>query len=154
MHVTLRPAELNDLSTVLSWIPDADACRMWAGPHVRYPAGAPSVWETIKADGRNAYSLVDADNCIVGFGQILPRGAGVVHLARIIIDPGLRGHGYGRLLCMELMNAARDRLPVRQFTLHVYRQNPTAIALYRSLGFEPQAKRVADNVLFMSQVVL
>ena len=151
MHVTLRIAEKNDLGTILSWIPDADACRVWAGPDVCYPANATSVWKTIKADNNNTYSLVGIDGSLVGFGQILRRGARVVHLARIIVDPRLRGSGYGRLLCKALMKTAGVRFAVHRFTLHVYAENHAAITLYRSLGFETETNRAANTVLFMSK---
>lgn len=43
----------------------------------------------------NAYALGNSEAAVVGFGQVQPRPDNVVHLCRLIIDPGLRGNRYG-----------------------------------------------------------
>ena len=152
MNLTLRTAKISNLSTVLSWIPDAEACLIWAGPKVRYPATAESAWEDIEASEGNAFSLVTDSGDIVGFGQVLPRDSCVAHLARIIVAPGARRRGYGRSLCLQLMEVAEKRLPVRQFTLNAYKSNRAAISLYRSLGFAEQIRQDLQGVLSMSML--
>lgn len=150
MNLTFRPAEISDLSTVLSWVPDAEACIIWAGPKIRYPAVAESAWLDIEASRENTFSLVKTGGDLVGFGQAMLRECCVVHLARIIVDPALRGRGYGRLLCLRLMEVAEKRIPVRRFTLNVYKTNKAAISLYRSLGFAKQEQQDSEDALFMS----
>jgi ribosomal protein S18 acetylase RimI-like enzyme len=72
-----------------------------------------------------------------------------VHLARLIVDPQQRGKGYGRLLCVRLMETARSRQFVDRFTLNVCRDNDVALRLYHSLGFQPNSESDAGSVIAM-----
>jgi ribosomal protein S18 acetylase RimI-like enzyme len=152
MNSLLRPAKLDDLSTILRWIPDVQACLLWAGPKVRYPATAESVWEDIVASEENAFCLGENDGNAIGFGQILLPESRVAHLARIIIDPAKRGGGHGRFLCLRLMGMAVDRYSVLRFTLNVYQTNVAALSLYRSLGFTERIQQDFEGVLSMSML--
>lgn len=137
--MTLRAAEKSDLSTVLSWIANESEFLIWAGPKLRYPANAESAWSDMGASGNNTYTLVNAVNMIIGFGQILTRADNVLHLARLIIDPEVRGQGVGRDLCIALMNMGASKHHAEYFTLNVYESNKAAVSLYKSLGFEVKA---------------
>jgi len=153
MNLKLRTAKIADLSAILRWVPDEAACLVWAGPKVRYPAAAESVWADIEASEQNAFCMVSESGEVVGFGQAMPRGDGIVHLARIIVAPAMRGRGSGRHLCRRLMVAAGKRRPIRKFTLNVYEDNFTALALYRSLGFSARGQHDPEGVLSMSMAV-
>lgn len=132
----LRAAEKSDLSKVLSWITSERELRLWAGPKVRYPVGPESAWSDMEASESNACTFVDAEDVIVGFGQILPRDDNALHLARLIIDPELRGQGIGRELCIALMKTGASKHHAKYFTLNVYETNEAATRLYQSLGFD------------------
>ena len=151
MHCSLCAGTPADLETVLRWLPDTQACRLWAGPGVRFPASAASLWIDIEADGKNAFALHDPSEKIpVGFGQLLPRESGTAHLARLIISPLHRGQGLGRQLCSALMRHGIDALGAQEFTLRVYPDNKAAVALYRSLGFTEEADATEESgSLFM-----
>lgn len=131
----LRPARIEDLDLVLPWAPDAEAMRLWAGPAVGFPVPRETFWTALWQVPGAAFALCEADDRIVGFGQLMHREPGFAHLARIIVAPAHRGRGLGRILCRALMQAAPARLPVRAFSLHVYPENHRARTLYRSLGF-------------------
>ena len=152
MNSSLKQAKLKDLSTILRWVPDAQACLLWAGPKVRYPANAETVWEDIEASEENAFCLVEKDRNAIGFGQILLPESRVAHLARIIIDPTKRGCGHGRLLCLRLIGLAVKRYSVLRFTLNVYQTNFAALSLYRSLGFTEKVQGEFEGVLSMSML--
>ncbi len=109
---------------------------MWAGPNVRYPGTPDTAWADMGASENNAYVLVDAEGEIMGFGQLLLREGGVLHLARLIVDPVMRGHGVGRALCVALMEqgASQHHVSVSSFTLNVYESNTAAFRLYQALG--------------------
>ena len=137
--MTLRAAEMSDLSTVLTWISSEQESCMWAGPKLRYPAAPESAWADMKATRNNAYTFVDEKDAVIGFGQILPREGNVLHLARLIVDPALRGQGIGRDLCIALMQTGASKHPAEFFTLNVYESNKAAVRLYQSLGFDVKA---------------
>ena len=42
-----RKAKLADLETIISWIPDESACKIWAGPMVKFPLSIESLSKDI-----------------------------------------------------------------------------------------------------------
>jgi ribosomal-protein-alanine N-acetyltransferase len=79
--------------------------------------------------------VVDAGDIVSGYG-IMSMGAGECHILNLCIDPTLRRRGAGRSLLLALLARARAA-GMEQAFLEVRPSNPAAIALYRSLGFEP-----------------
>lgn len=126
---------------------------MWAGPVVRYPATRTSVWADIEASEQNAYALLDAEGQMVAFGQILRREGGVIHLARLVVDPASRGQGVGRALCVALMKEGALAHSLNAFTLKVYESNKPAFHLYQSLGFELNGRVDSGVVAMIKRVV-
>jgi len=59
---------------------------------------------------------------------------GRAFLDDITIDAPARGHGYGRQALLQLEALVRA-LVLTRIDLHVYRDNPRAIALYEQLGY-------------------
>lgn len=145
MTHTLRPATPDDLEVVLSWIDSPAALKLWGGEHLTWPPEVSKTWGEIGADERNTFALVDADGNVIGFGQALPREAGIAHLGRIILSPGVRGQGLGRVLVRALIDAARANINAGAITLYVYRDNLPAVRLYRSLGFGVAAEDEGKN---------
>lgn len=133
MNLDLRQAVESDLKTIIPWIPDEVECRYWGGTLVRFPIRLENLVQDIEYSESNSYCLSDGSH-IIGFGQLLIRKPGYLHLARIIISPARRSSGYGRLLCEKLIQTGYEK-GYRGFTLNVYRDNIEAIHLYKSLGF-------------------
>ncbi|MBB3232035.1 GNAT family N-acetyltransferase [Halomonas stenophila] len=149
----LRAAEPSDLLTVLSWVSSRDECLMWGGPKIRYPATPETAWSDMEASKENTYVLVDATLAGIGFGQVLPRCGKILHLARLIVDPGLRGQGIGRDLCIALMNIGAARHHADWFTLNVYESNEAAVKLYRSLEFEVKEQDDSGAVAMIQPLI-
>ena len=131
----LRRATMADAAIVLSWTPDLMALRRWAGPSLNWPNSVEAFWSDLDTAESATFALVAPGLGIVGFGQVKLRLPGIGHLARIIVDPRHRGHGFGRALCVALMHEAPRLHAISGYSLYVYRDNTPAIALYRSLGF-------------------
>jgi ribosomal protein S18 acetylase RimI-like enzyme len=109
------------------------------------PPIADQIWNEIGATAQNTFSLIDPEDHVAGFGQILPRQNGTAHLARIIVSPVLRGHGIGRILCQGLIRIGSRSGGATRFTLRVYKENLPAVNLYRSLGFIVIAEDAEQN---------
>lgn len=149
MTLKLRPAEQLDMDAVLQWVPDQRSLIMWAGPKLSCPTSRETVWKEIGGSRRNAFCLVDTAGGIAGFGQAIVLERGIVHLARLIVDPRQRGMGYGRQLCLRLMEIARSRQFVSRFALNVCRDNDVALGLYHSLGFQKDCEHDASPIVAM-----
>ena len=145
--MTLRPAVESDLLAVSHWVGDAEQCRTWAGPSVDYPIDLAELSRTIRFADGNAWAI-DGDDALAGFGQLLAKPGGNMHLARIITNPALRGHGYGRELCAGLIKLALDK-GATAVSLNVYRANAAATGLYFSLGFIEQTRHSNLDIMHM-----
>jgi ribosomal protein S18 acetylase RimI-like enzyme len=87
----------------------------------------------------------------VGFSQYWPRPGDAVHLLRVIVAPDARGNGLGRELCVQLAERALEATSAGVITLNVYRDNPVALALYESLGFNVVLEKSTGDALFMAK---
>ena len=121
--MTLRPFNINDAPTILSWCKDKHAFRLWSADRYKeFPAQPDEMMEQYK--GENMYPLT----AIVGeeiMGHILLRfpseDKSVIRFGFVIVDDSKRGKGYGKQML--------------QITLGVFDNNPSAIHCYESVGF-------------------
>lgn len=72
----------------------------------------------------------------VGYGELnrLASGTGRYWLGHLVVDPLLRGRGYGVALTRLLLRQAFVRCRARQVTLVVFPENARAVACYRAAG--------------------
>jgi ribosomal protein S18 acetylase RimI-like enzyme len=70
---------------------------------------------------------------------IARRGASGPYIDSLSVDPRFQGRGIGRALMVRALEALRSGGPAEEVRLNYLRQNPRAAALYRSLGFRPDA---------------
>lgn len=149
--MNFRAAQRDDLTTVISWIPDAQSCVAWAGPKVRFPLEVEHLLQDLEFESTRCYAFNDGDQ-LLAFGQVRVLDEGTRgHLARIVVDPRVRGKGIGRSFVIKLIEEAR-RLNCRTVTLRVVKDNAIAISLYRKLGFifpEKQPDILRDDVYYM-----
>ena len=146
---TLRSATTADAAIALSWTPEDEALRRWAGPSTRCPATPESLWTDINNADATTFAFDSPPHGLVGFGQVKFREQTHGHLARIIVSPRLRGLGLGRALCLALMREALRLHPIKGYSLYVFPDNTNALALYRSLGFVEQGLHPQFNCLLM-----
>ena len=139
-------ASNSELEEVVSWVDTPDKCRYWGGPNISFPVDLPVLIDEIGFRENSSYTF-RSDNCIAGFGQLVSKPGGVTHLARIICNPLLRGKGYGRRVCLSLLEIADDR--GNTTTLNVYRANLPALNLYTSLGFVKVRDQSTKESVFM-----
>ena len=137
MNPALRSPTPSDYEALASWVTDEAACARWAGPSLRFPFSAAELPALLAGPGATSYSLADAgfSSELLGFGQLVEKGSGILRLARIIVSPQRRGSGLGRRLCRSLLAQASEFPGIEKLTLAVYRDNPIAISLYSRLGF-------------------
>lgn len=135
MNYSLRQAVLEDLLAILPWVNTPESLKMWGGAKLTFPPLAERIWLEIGAEDGNTFSLIDSNSHLVGFGQLLCREAGRLHLGRILISPEQRGQGIGHILCRQLIEFGCS-----EFTLNVYQDNLAALGLYTSLGFQVLAE--------------
>lgn len=139
---TLRSGALDDLREAAGWIRSAEECRRWAGARLAFPIDLAALAEALELPSAGTWCLVRR-NELLGLGQIVPKPAGRLHLARLIVSPRERGRGLGTRLARELLGIARRARPA-SISLNVDAGNGAALAVYRGLGFAP-AQRPHDE---------
>ena len=132
----LRKSTIDDLNTIITWIPDQESCRLWAGPYVKFPCSVDRLKDDIRFSRVNSFALISDRDELVGFGQIFEKN-NRLHLARIIIAPEHRGKGLGKRLCQCLIQEGIKNFGRKEFSLNVYTSNKNAYNLYQNLGFYP-----------------
>jgi ribosomal protein S18 acetylase RimI-like enzyme len=126
-----RSSTNDDLRVLISWIKDKDACKLWAGPDVRFPLVLAHLKEDINFSEENTFSMINDNGALLGIGQLIKKEKCQIHMARIIVSPIQRSKGFGSLLCRFLISEVN-------FSLNVYSHNTKAVRLYKKLGFKPR----------------
>ena len=149
----LRIAINEDLNTLIPWIKDKEACKLWAGPLVRFPLTLQSLKKDIEFSEENTFVMVNEAGELLGLGQLLEKENHRIHMARVIVSPLQRAKGFGELLCRLLIDEGIKRFAKVYFSLNVYSDNTTAVKLYQKLGFKPKVSPSAplpdEGVVYM-----
>jgi len=129
----VRSATEEDLMLVAEWIESPRDCEFWAGNALSYPLQLDTLAQDISLSALTSFCLVDPR--VLAFGQLIDKGSGRVHLAKIIVATDQRGAGIGSFIIAELLKIAGQK-PFSVVGLNVQPDNEVAISLYKKLGFE------------------
>ena len=134
-YFEIASTQLVHLHTLKSWFPDQKTAYDWCGPGLRYPFTHETFMEDIHWEGMPAYSLLNENKELIGFGQYYKK-AGRCHLARLVVSPSYRSMGIGYKFINRLMEIGMEELKVCECSLFVIRSNTNALKCYRALQFE------------------
>jgi RimJ/RimL family protein N-acetyltransferase len=129
-----------DCATLTGWLTDPYLLLMTA-PDWRHPLTAGDVERAYFGPSGSVEPLTAvADGGMVGhLGFHRPRSdAG--HLIHVIVDPALKGQGYGTAILNAIIRRSFEREDVRRLSLHVYSENVSAIACYLRAGFQIEGR--------------
>ena len=136
--MTLRPFNINDAETILSWCKDKHAFRLWSADRYKEFPAQPMEMQK-QYDGDNMFPLT----AVIGeriVGHILLRfpleDKSVIRFGFVIVDDSKRGMGYGRRLLQLAIEHACNQMGVKTITLGVFADNPSALKCYQSVGFK------------------
>lgn len=131
-----------DADEIIKWIKDERALRLWsADRYGNYPIKADDINnnynECIACGNFHPMTLVAQDKKI---GHIILRNPDsnkdIIRLGFIIVNPDLRGKGYGKTLIKEAIKYAKDILNATEINLGVFENNESAYYCYKSVGFK------------------
>jgi ribosomal protein S18 acetylase RimI-like enzyme len=129
--LTIRSATSGDVAAVLS---------LW-----RIAGAPPTVGET--AEGLSALLANDREALLIAEYEEIPAGALIAawngwrgSLYRLAVDPGERRRGVGTALVREGERRLRAR-GARRLTAIVADDDPSALAFWSSVGYQPQQHR-------------
>ena len=122
------------IDELMTWFTRAEDVNTWGGPSFRYPFSRNSFIEDIHWGRMASFSLHRPAGALAAFGQLYER-FGCVNLARLVVNPAMRGAGVGKKLIEMLMRKGPSLFDSDKFSLFVLRDNIPAFECYKSMGF-------------------
>lgn len=100
---------------------------------------SPAVIEAWTRPGTARAVAVDGGE-VVGYVAVVPLHGWSSHVGevRVVVDPERRGRGIGRALARRAVTGAIE-LELRKMVVEVVAEQEATIAMFRSLGFDPEA---------------
>ncbi|MDO6692186.1 GNAT family N-acetyltransferase [Aliiglaciecola sp. 3_MG-2023] len=135
LPLSLVAATERDVANLCDWFKSLDEVRDWGGPNMSFPISSHSLVKETKLEHGLSYKLIDDKNNLLAFGQCYER-MGRCHLARLIVNPEMRGSGIGRQLVIYMMTLGAELVATSGFSLFVWPHNKVAKKLYESMGFK------------------
>lgn len=138
----IRRATLDDLDAIMRLETSTFGSDAWSRGSMRAELGSRHGYYLVAgAPAGDAGEPQHPDAGIAGYaGLLAPAGSGQSDIQTIAVAADSRRQGLGRALVVALLDEARVRGAAEVF-LEVRADNPTARALYASLGFEQIAVR-------------
>lgn len=136
--ITLRPATPDDVPAIMAIETPVFGGEAWSTDAMARDVGDKNCFYLVAEAQTDA---LGGEPTIIGYaGLLAPRGSGDGDIQTIAVLPEFRSLGLGRRLMLALLEEADARKAHRVF-LEVRADNPHAITLYASLGFEEIAVR-------------
>lgn len=149
----IEMATIEHAREIMGWFPDTRSVTRWGSPYTRYPLREETFFEDIYWSKINSRVAISDDGQLLGFGQFYLK-LGRCHLARLVINPELRGQGLGEKFVGLLMKHGAEELDAPEFSLYVMSENKPAYNCYRRLGFTlakwPDRDPQLENCVFMT----
>jgi ribosomal protein S18 acetylase RimI-like enzyme len=138
----IRPLEPRDEEAVtrfLQQVPEGDRT------FFKEDVGDPEVVAAWSRPGAGRSIAVDGET-VLGSVALIPLTGWSSHVAelRVVVDPGHRGRGVGRALTRHALLEALG-LGLKKIVVEVVADQAPAVAMFRALGFDPEALLV-DHV--------
>ena len=136
----LRDFKIDDAPIILGWIKNKADFRKWGADRYRdYPAMPDEMAQLYAPDNCHPLTAEDENGNIIGHILIRIPDLAEPHTVRlgfIIVDESLRGKGYGKELIRKTIGYARKNLNATSISLGVFKNNPSALHCYKSVGFK------------------
>lgn len=148
----LRNYKTTDSDIISGWIVDEKSLYQWSADRInKFPLSGDDInncYLPMMQTGRFIpLTFIDQSDNIIGHLTIrypIQSNDKVVRFGFVIVDPVLRGKGYGKALLSAAIEYAKINLNVERITLGVFANNDNAKYCYQSVGF----KSVEENEIY------
>lgn len=139
--ISLRPYQISDADTIISWIGDEVSFRKWcADRYDKYPITAEDMNNNYKAcseqGGFFPFTAYEESGVV---GHLIMRftdeNRSVLRFGFVIVDNKKRGSGYGKQMLESAIQYAHENFNAEKITLGVFENNEAAYRCYKSVGF-------------------
>lgn len=137
MQIDIRPVESQDgpaLRVFLDRIPEGDRT------FFKQDVADPGLVEAWLRPGGARRAVATEGGAVIGFTAVIPLHGWSAHVGELllIVDPDRRGRGVGQALARQAVIQALD-LGLAKVVVEVVADQESRIAMFRSLGFDPEA---------------
>lgn len=138
--IRIEKFEQGDIPGFLLWMfnTDREFLVQFAGPHYDFPLDKKQLLETVTDENILAFKAVEEkNNLMIGHCQLIRinRETKSASLGKVLINPRVRGQGYGSNMVKQVMDYAKQKLNLKKLSLRVFEFNTAAYHCYLSLGF-------------------
>lgn len=153
----LRPyIKSKDFQHIAGWIANERDHALWCANNFPYPVAAEAfhsfLEKTMEEWAVGAFAATDDSGKIVGFFRYsVNTESNEGFLASVIIDPDLRGKGYGSEMIRLALRYAFELTGAESVQLNVFAENQNAKRCYESLGFA-QRSMTKDAFVYKDEV--
>ena len=133
--MNLQSVTQEHLHELMSWFKNEQEYASWFGPGYCYPYTPSSFTEALKINKTPSFTLLAKNNVVLAFGQYYQR-LGKCHLARLIVNPQMRGKGIASHLIDQLSAVGMKEIGANACSLFVFPHNEPAVRSYKKQGFK------------------
>ena len=138
--IVLERFEQDNIPQLLSWLEKTDAkfLLQFAGPRYIFPLNEKQLMESLESKDYLLLRAVDTnDGKIIGHCQFMRIDTKQLKasIGRILVDPVIRGKGYGVQLINTMKIFAKNELKLSKIDLRVFDFNTAAFHCYLKAGF-------------------
>ena len=147
----LRDFKNEDAQFIAGWLHSKEELYKWSADRFnKYPLSGNDIIENYEPQletGRfYPLTAVDENGDIIGHFIIRypSDDDSSVRFGFVIVDPELRGKGYGKEMLMLGIEYVKEKLAVSRIDLGVFENNESAMRCYESVGFKAFSKRKCE----------
>ena len=131
----IRPYNIKDAETILSWTKDEKAFYKWtAGVLGTYPL---SVEQFHSVSDLMPFTAIDDDDVVGFFTMRRPTESfDELRFGFVIVDSNKRGKGYGKQMLKQGLIYAKEIFGAKKVSLGVFKNNEPAYYCYKAAGFK------------------
>ncbi len=148
MNIIIRSIQVHDLPAVNAVLNQIINEKRWLASASGYTLDAHQRLLDCSITNKYPYIVASSEATIIGWCNLLPTNTKTHSMDCCLLSMGLlneyREQGIGRQLLETCIRDAQSQ-NIRQIELEVYTDNPIAIALYQSCGFEPQGMQIKEK---------
>ena len=141
----LREYRTEDAEKIVSWIRTEEELYRWSADiYGKFPLPASDMDDNYRNAMKSGkfipLTAIDDNGSPVGHFIIRypdPDNTESVRFGFIVVDPEIRGKGYGRQMILLGFEYVKENLGAKRIDLGVFDNNPRARRCYESVGFKP-----------------
>ena len=150
----LRDFKKEDAQFIAGWLHSEEELYKWSADRFnKYPLSGNDIIENYEPqlETRRFYPLTAVDDNGDIIGHFIIRypsdDDSSVRFGFVIVDPELRGKGYGKEMLKLGIEYAKEKLAVSRIDLGVFENNESAKHCYESVGFKAFSKRKCEMLI-------